>query len=82
MTALNLEIISAKGAVFKGQCHMATVPSVDGEIGFMNDHESVMARLRKGQIIVQDDKQNIIQEVEVESGYAEMCNNKLIVLLD
>ena len=82
MSALNLEIISAKGAVFKGQCHMAIVPSVDGEIGFMNNHEAVMARLRKGQVVVQDDKQNTIKEVDVESGYAEMCNNKLIVLLD
>jgi len=82
MSALNLEIISAQGAVFNGQCHMAIVPSVDGEIGFMSDHEAIMARLRKGQIIVQDDKLNTVKTVEVESGYAEMCNNKLIVLLD
>lgn len=82
MSALNLEIISAKGPVFNGQCHLAIVPSVDGEIGFMSDHEAVMARLRKGQIIVQDEKHNTITEIEVDSGYAEMCDNKLIVLLD
>jgi len=82
MSELNLEIISAKGPVFKGQCHMAIVPSINGEIGFMNNHESIMTRLKKGQIIIQDEKQSTIKEVDVDSGYAEMCNNKLIVLLD
>ena len=82
MSALNLEIISAKGTVFNGQCHLTIVPSVDGEIGFMSDHEAVIARLRKGQVIVQDENQNTIKEIEVDSGYAEMCDNKLIVLLD
>lgn len=83
MTALNLEIISAKGVIFKGECHMATVPSVDGEIGVMQAHEAVIAKLREGQITIHDDKENIIKQIEVSGGYAEVCDgNKLIVLLD
>ncbi len=83
MTNLNLEIISITGVVFKGQCSMAVVPSVEGDIGVMYGHESVIAKLRQGQIVVYDDKQNIIKEIAVEGGYAEMHGaEKLSVLVD
>ncbi len=83
MSALNLEIISAKGIIFKGQCNMAVVPSVDGELGIMQGHESIMAKLREGQVVIYDAGQNIVKQFDVVSGYAEMANaDKLIVLLD
>ena len=83
MSELNLEIISAKGPIFVGECHMAVVPSVEGDIGIMKDHESVIAKLKEGKITIHDKQQNIIKEVEVQSGYAEMASaDKLIVLLD
>jgi F0F1-type ATP synthase epsilon subunit len=83
MSVLNLEIISAKGSLYKGECHMAVVPSVDGDIGIMNSHESVIARLKEGKITIHDSQQNIIKEFDVKSGYAEMASaDKLIVLLD
>jgi F-type H+-transporting ATPase subunit epsilon len=83
MSELNLEIISAKGPIFKGQCCMAVVPSVEGEIGIMHGHESIIAKLKKGQILVYSDAQTISNQFDVESGYAEISSaDKLIVLLD
>jgi len=83
MSALNLEIISVQGIIFKGECNMAVVPSVNGDIGVMHGHEAVIAKLREGQITVYDDKQNILKQIEVEGGYAEMQGlDKLMVLVD
>ena len=62
---------------------MAVVPSVEGELGIMFGHESIIAKLREGQITVYDDKQNIVKQIDVKGGYAEMHGaENLSVLVD
>lgn len=83
MTNLNLEIISVYGIVFKGECNMAVVPSVEGDLGVMQGHESIITKLREGQITIFDDKQNVLHQIDVKGGYAEMHEaSKLSVLID
>lgn len=83
MSNLNLEIISVTGVVFKGQCNMAVVPSVEGDIGVMFGHESLITKLREGQITIYDDKQNIVKQIDVKGGFAEMhAAETLSVLVD
>lgn len=82
MANLNLEIISPNGVLFKGPCHMAVIPSVEGEMGIMAGHEAVIVNLKAGQVSVYDDKQNLIKTFEVESGFAEQSAEKLLVLAE
>lgn len=83
MANLNLEIISPKGILFQGQCFMTTIPSFEGEMGVMFGHESVVATLKTGVITIYDDKQAIVKTIEINSGFAEVQNNKkLLVLVD
>ncbi len=80
---LNLEIISPTGIVFKGDCALAVIPSVEGDIGVMYGHEALIAALRPGRILVYDNKETLLQSFDVESGFAEMHGlEKLIVLVD
>ncbi len=79
--SLHLEIISPTGVLFKGVCHMVVIPSVEGNIGIMHGHESIMAALQSGQIAIYDDKQNIIKTFEIESGFAEQSLEKLLILV-
>lgn len=79
---LHVEIISPEGVLFNGNCSLATIPSADGEMGIMADHEAVLSSLKPGQISIGDDKQNIIKEFSVNSGFAEMFDNKLLILID
>jgi F-type H+-transporting ATPase subunit epsilon len=79
---LQVEIISPEGFLFSGSCHLVTIPSVEGEIGFMADHESALAGLKEGKIAIFDAYQNILKEFSVTSGFAEMFGNKLLVLVD
>jgi len=80
--ALQVEIISPQGYLFDGQCHLVSLPSTDGDIGVMSNHESLLARLREGKIAIFDEQQNILKEFPVTSGFAEMLDNKLLVLVD
>jgi F-type H+-transporting ATPase subunit epsilon len=83
MADLNLEIISPNGVVFKGNCHLATIPSVEGEMGIMSGHEAVVVSLKAGEIVTYDEKQNILKKFEVVSGFAEVReSNGLLVLVD
>ena len=83
MADLNLEIISPNGVVFKGNCHLATIPSVEGEMGIMSGHEAVVVSLKAGEIVTYDEKQNILKKFEVISGFAEVReSNGLLVLVD
>jgi len=83
MSNLKLEIISPEGVIFNGNCYMAVIPSTLGDIGFMHGHEAVVALIREGQITVFDDKQNIVKQLDVVGGYAEMDGyENLSVLVD
>ncbi len=83
MTKLNLEITSPTGIIFKGDCHMAVVPSINGEIGVMQGHESVISKLKEGKISVFDEQENLVKSFDVVSGFAEMQgSDKLLVLID
>ena len=83
MSLLNLEIISPNGVLFKGECYLATIPSIDGDLGIMHGHEAVIASLRAGKIDIFDSKESIIKSFEVTSGFAEMEGaDRLVVLLD
>ena len=79
---LQVEIISPEGYLFNGHCHLITIPSVEGEMGLMADHEAVLANLKEGKIAVFDSHQNILKEFSVKSGFAEMFDNKLLVLVE
>ncbi len=83
MSNLNLEILSPAGVLFKGECHLAVVPAIAGDIGFMQGHELLIAALQEGQVEIFDDKQNLIQAFPVTTGFAEMKDeDNLLILID
>jgi F0F1-type ATP synthase epsilon subunit len=83
MSLLNIEIVSIEGIVFKGEAYLATIPSISGEEGIMKNHESFITKLKEGKITIFDEKQNIIKELEVEAGFAEIVDGKkLSIIID
>jgi F-type H+-transporting ATPase subunit epsilon len=83
MTNLFVEIISPKGELFKGNCHMAVVPSSLGDIGVMSGHEVVVVSLREGQIQLYNESQHVTKSFDVTGGFAEVqTSGKLLVLVD
>ena len=79
---LQIEIISPEGYLFKGHCYLVTIPAANGQMGLMADHETVLTSLNKGQVAILDNHNNVLKEYAIESGFAEMFDNKLLVLID
>ncbi len=79
--SLHLEIISPTGVLFRGVCHMVVIPSVEGDIGVMHGHESIMVTLKAGQIAIYDDKQNVVKTFDIENGFAEQSAEKFLILV-
>lgn len=83
MANFTLEIISLDGVIFNAPCHLAVIPGSAGDIGVMQDHESIITSLREGKIEIYDDKQNLLKSFDVKGGFAKMISeDKLVVLLD
>ena len=83
MAKLNIEIISPEGVIFNKSCHMAVVPSKEGEIGFMYGHESVVASLQEGKISIYENQNDVSKTFDVKEGFAEIQDgSKLIILID
>lgn len=80
---LKVEIISVEGLVFEGSAHQVVVPTISGEIGFMEDHESMLCELKEGLVCVLDSSDSKVKEVEVKAGVAEMHEGgKLVILIN
>lgn len=79
---LHLEITSPQGMIFEGECHLAVIPATEGEIGVMASHEAFIASLKEGEVKIFDDQQNLLKSFNLESGFAEMQDHRLIILVN
>jgi len=79
---LNVEIITPSGYLFNGNCFMINIPASSGEMGIMSHHEAVLTNLNSGKITIFDEKKTAINYFEIESGFAEMTGEKLLILVE
>jgi F0F1-type ATP synthase epsilon subunit len=79
---LQVEIISLGGYLFQGKGHLVTIPSLSGQMGIMADHEGILTNLSEGQVQILDQKNEVLETYEVKTGFAEMFDNRLLVLID
>jgi F-type H+-transporting ATPase subunit epsilon len=83
MADLKVEITSPNGELFNGNCHLAVVPSVLGDIGVMLGHEVVVVSLKEGKILLHDENQKVVNSFDVVGGFAEVQGSgKLLILVD
>ncbi len=81
MTNLKVEITSPNGALFNGYAHLAVVPSTNGDLGIMAGHEAVLASLREGEVVLHDEKNNIIKSIPLKSGFAQVQPSGILSVL-
>ena len=53
MATINVEIVSAEGAIYSGEAEMVFAPGVLGEIGIAPRHAPLLTHLRPGEVRVQ-----------------------------
>jgi F-type H+-transporting ATPase subunit epsilon len=77
---MNLEIISPEKVIYSGSAEMVTLPSVTGSFSVLENHAPIISVLKKGKVIYRT--QNVDNEIEIESGFVEVKQNKVSVCVE
>ena len=77
---MKLEVTTKDRVVYSDEVDMVSLPAWDGEMGVLPDHADFIIMLRKGLLRVQ--KQGQAKAISIDGGYAEISNNRIVVLPD
>lgn len=78
---IRVRIITPDKILFDENCQMAVVPAANGEIGFMANHENMMAKLIEGEIKIYETDQKIIKTFLISGGYAKIQNEGHLLII-
>ena len=81
MDTFGLKIIASDKVFYEGRCRKLTIPAPDGEKGIWPNHENMVIAINVGiarMEVVEGEK----VEVAVGTGFAEIVNNRVTVLVD
>lgn len=79
-STLQLEIVTPQGVVLTERVEEVVAPSVKGEFGVLAGHLPMLAALHTG--LLHYRKGNTVTDVAVGSGFAEVLNDKALILTD
>jgi len=77
---MNLVILSPDKELFSGAVKSVTVPGTEGGFQMLNNHAPIVSSLGHGEVrvVTQSNEQ---LKFPVESGFVEMLNNEVAVLV-
>ncbi|BDQ04786.1 MAG: hypothetical protein KatS3mg084_0304 [Candidatus Dojkabacteria bacterium] len=79
---MKVYISTEKNILLDGlECESVTLPTLSGEITILDDHNPIIGVLSKGKIRILIENTNVIPEIDVDSGYFELNNNNLTILV-
>lgn len=77
---LHLEIVTPEKKVFSDKVSDVYLPGLDGEIGVLDLHAALVTALAPGEL--RYDKDGKSHELAIGSGFAEVSDDKIIILTD
>jgi len=80
MLKIRLEIITAERIVYSEDVDIVVAPGIDGELGILPHHASLMTMLQPGELRVRRDNQE--ESMFVSGGFLEVRGDKVVVLAD
>ena len=80
MAALNIEIVTSEETVFSGDVDYVSAKSVDGQIGILPNHISLISELDNGNLIWRNG--NNEEDIFIQGGFIEIIDNKVTILVD
>lgn len=77
---MHVTIAQVHENLFSGDAESLTVPTTDGEITVLQNHEPLVATLKPGTVTVRDTGA-VLGQFTVESGVLEVSANQATILL-
>ncbi|MDD5504841.1 MAG: hypothetical protein PHV77_06015 [Candidatus Omnitrophica bacterium] len=70
---MRVSVLEPKGAIWRGMAGRVILPAADGQMCVLDFHQSFVARLKKGDIVLPD------KRITVKDGIAYMHLNEMVV---
>lgn len=78
---MNVEILTPEKKLYSGDVYGVQLPGIEGKFEILVKHAPLVAALGKGIIKILKDK-NTFEHYTIESGFVEVLNNKVTVLVE
>lgn len=78
--ALTVDIVGPDRVLWSGKAERIIAPSVEGDLGFLANHEPVLSVLRPGTVRVHGAEGDI--SVEVEGGFISFDHNVVTIVAE
>ena len=82
MDTFGLKIIASDKVFYEGRCRKLIIPAPDGEKGILPNHENMVIAISVGTAKVQLAGEEEWRELAVGTGFAEIVNNRVTLLVD
>lgn len=79
---MNLEILTPEKKVFSDEVYGVQMPGSNGSFAVLEKHAPLISALKPGRLKVLMDKQNNLIYYDILSGFVEVLNNKITVLVE
>jgi F-type H+-transporting ATPase subunit epsilon len=78
--SLHLEIVTPEKKIFSDTVENVYVPGVDGELGILTSHASLVSALQAGELRYVHNGQ--VVSLAIGSGFLQVTQNKAVILTD
>ena len=79
---MNLEILTPEKKLFSGEVYGVQLPGITGKFEVLEKHAPLVSALTAGRVKVLKYKSNHLAFYEIQSGFVEVVNNKVTVLVE
>ena len=79
---MNLEILTPERKFFSDEVYGVQLPGISGMFEVLEKHAPFVSALKPGRVKVLKDKINQLAFFDIQSGFVEVLNNKVILLVE
>lgn len=79
---MNLEILTPERKLFSGDVYGVQLPGITGLFEVLDRHAPLVSALKAGRLKVLKDRNNHQTFYDIQSGFVEVLNNKVTVLVE
>ena len=79
---MNLEILTPERKLFSDDVYGVQLPGTNGLFEILEKHAPLVSALKAGRVKVLKDKSNHLSYFDIQSGFVEVLNNKVVVLVE
>jgi F-type H+-transporting ATPase subunit epsilon len=79
---MNLEILTPESKIFSGDVYGVQLPGISGSFELLDKHAPLVSALKTGNLKILKDSKNSTVSYTIQSGFVEVLNNKVTVLVE